>query len=86
VAFIGDGERRCDPATQAGERIMPRHRFKQDSTLKDRLLSFAKEALEQAAHLPPGPERDTMLTKALRADTAAHIDEWINSPGLQPPK
>lgn len=63
-----------------------RRRFKQTLSLKDRLASFAKEALEKASHLPSGPERDQMLKKARQADTAAHIDEWANSPGLQPPK
>ena len=26
------------------------------------------------------------LKKARQADTAAHLDEWANSPGLMPPK
>lgn len=63
-----------------------RRRFEQTHSLKDRLASFAKQALDKASHLPSGPERDELLKKARRADTAAHIDEWANSPGLQPPK
>jgi hypothetical protein len=27
-----------------------------------------------------------LLRRARQADTAAHLDEWANSPGLQPPK
>jgi hypothetical protein len=41
---------------------------------------------EQTAEHAPGAERDDMLRKARQAETAAHLDEWVNSPGLQPPK
>jgi hypothetical protein len=30
--------------------------------------------------------RDATLKKARQAEAAAHMDEWLNSPGLQPPK
>lgn len=36
--------------------------------------------------MPPCPERDNLLRKAHQAETALRLDEWINSPGLQPPK
>jgi hypothetical protein len=63
-----------------------RRRFKQTTSLKDRLTSFANEVREKALQLRPGPEQDALLKKARQADTAAHLDEWANSPGLQPPK
>jgi hypothetical protein len=63
-----------------------RRRFKQTTSLKERLVSFAKEVRNKASRLPPGFERDTLLKKASQADTAAHLEEWANSPGLQPPK
>lgn len=62
-----------------------RRRFRQTAPLKDRLISFAQEARERA-RLLTGTERDTLLKKARQADTAAHIEDWANSPGLQPPK
>ena len=65
---------------------MQRRRDKQTIPLKDRLASFAREVREKASQLRPGPERDDLLKRAQRADTASHIDEWANSPGLQPPK
>ena len=65
---------------------MQRHQFKQTVSLKDRLASFAEEIREKASRLRPGPERDALLKRASRADTASRIDEWANSPGLQPPK
>jgi hypothetical protein len=30
--------------------------------------------------------RHDLERKARQAETAAHIDEWLKSPGLQPPK
>ena len=65
---------------------MQRRRFKQTLTFPDRLKTFAEELKAKAAELRPGPERDALLRKARQADTASHIDEWANSPGLQPPK
>jgi hypothetical protein len=62
-----------------------RRRFKQNLSLKDRLGLFAKEARSSADRLPPGPAKDEFLRKARQADTATHLDEWINSPGWQPP-
>jgi hypothetical protein len=50
-------------------------------------LSEEAECLrEQAKMVPPGIERDELLREARQADTAAHIDEWLSSPGLQPPR
>ena len=62
-----------------------RRRFKQTTPLKERLMAFAEEVRERASSLPPGPEREDLLKRASRAYTAAHIDEWINSSGLQSP-
>jgi hypothetical protein len=65
---------------------MQRRRFKQQFTLQDRLASWAEKVRQQADELRPGPERDALLKKASQAETAAHIDDWANSAGLQPPK
>jgi hypothetical protein len=63
-----------------------RRRFKQIQSFKERLMSFAKEARTRANELPPGPAKDDLLRKARQADTATHLEEWVNSSGLQPPK
>jgi hypothetical protein len=65
---------------------MQRRRFKQIVSLKDRLASFAEELKAKASQLRPGPEQEALLKRARQANTASHIDEWANSPGLQPPK
>ena len=63
-----------------------RRRFKHEITLQDRIVMWAKEVRAQAAELPPGPERDELLKKVRQAETAMHLEDWANSPGLQPPK
>ena len=66
--------------------MQQRRRFKQKLSLQDRLALFAKASREKASLLPPGAEKDELLRKAQQADTAVHLNEWANSPGLQPPK
>jgi hypothetical protein len=54
--------------------------------LQDRLVKFGTDAREKALRLPPGQEQEDMLRKARLADTASHLDGWISSLELQPPK
>jgi hypothetical protein len=61
-------------------------RFEQSIPLKDRLAAFAKDMREKASLLRPGAEKDNLLRRARQADTASHLDDWADSPGLQPPK
>jgi hypothetical protein len=64
-----------------------RRRFKPTTdSLKDRLTAFSKESRKKASLLPPGIERQDLIRKARQADMAASLDEWLNSPSLQPPK
>jgi hypothetical protein len=62
------------------------HRSQQTESLKDQLTSFAKEVREKASLLSPGRERDDLLKKVSQADTASHLNDWVNSPGLRSPK
>jgi hypothetical protein len=64
---------------------MPR-RVRHTASFKDRLASFAKETREKATQLRLGKNRDDMLRRASRADIAAHLDDWANSPGLRSPE
>ena len=64
---------------------MERRRFKQAQSLRDRLATWADGLRQQADQLPEGPERDALLKKLRQADTAAHMEDWANSSGLQPP-
>jgi hypothetical protein len=61
-------------------------RFNQQLSLQDRLSAWAKAVRKQADKLRPCPERDMLLRKARQAETASHLQDWANSPGLQSPK
>jgi hypothetical protein len=57
----------------------------QDRSFRERLSAFAEDERKKALALPPGPEKEMALRKIRQANTAAHLDDWANSPGLKPP-
>jgi hypothetical protein len=61
-------------------------RFKQTTTLQERLAREAEQARARATSMPSGKERDALLRKARQAETASRIDQWLSSPGSRPPK
>lgn len=63
-----------------------RRRVKQETSFKARLLVYAQQTREAALRLPPGSQREMLLRQARASETAAQIDKWISSPGLQPPE
>ncbi|MEY9580937.1 hypothetical protein ABIE88_008513 [Bradyrhizobium diazoefficiens] len=65
---------------------MQRRHLKQTTSLEERLAEQAQRLRQEAKSLPPGFEREQAIRKARQAETGAHISEWLNSPGLQPPK
>ena len=60
-----------------------RRRFKQATSLQDRIAEWAEAVRRLANELPPGPERDELQKKLRHAVTAMHLQDWVNSPGLQ---
>ena len=46
---------------------------------------LAKKCAQKADSLTPGPERDELLKKVKLFESYAKRDNWIASPGLQPP-
>jgi hypothetical protein len=65
--------------------MLKRRRFKQSTTLEERLAEEAKELRKVAEMLPPGPTREKVLRKARQDETALHMQDWLKSPGLKPP-
>ena len=65
---------------------MQRRRFEQILSLEERLSEEAKRLRAEAKLLPHGARRDDMIRKARQAEIASHLNEWLTSPGLQPPK
>jgi hypothetical protein len=66
--------------------VQQRSRTKQTTSLEERLALEAKRLLEQAELLPHGPDREAAVRRARMAETGCHINQWLRSPGLQPPK
>jgi hypothetical protein len=46
----------------------------------------SETAKEEAAKLPHGNLKTQLLRKARQLETASHINQWLSSPGLQPPR
>lgn len=65
--------------------MQKRRRFRQTEALENRLAAEAKKLRTKAATLPHGIERERLLRKAEQDETAAHLTEWLNSPGLKAP-
>jgi hypothetical protein len=65
---------------------MLHRRFKQIQFLEAYLSEEAKRLGDEAKLLPPGALREELIRKARQADTACHLEDWANSPGLQPPR
>ena len=64
---------------------MLRRRFKQTVPLEERLIEQAKRWREEARFVRIG-ERDRLIKRARQAEAAAHLTDWLTSPGLQPPR
>jgi hypothetical protein len=66
---------------------MQRRRFKNILSFPDRLDQEIERLRAEAEKLPLGShEREILLRKARQAETAMHVNDWLSSPGLQPPK
>ena len=63
-----------------------RRRFNQTQTFQDRLAEEAERFRKAAEEAPPGMARELLLRRARQAETASRVNDWIRSPGLQPPK
>ena len=65
---------------------MQRRRRSVPHTFEDRIAAEKAKLEAQVAKLRPGPQMDELLKRIGQLETAAHINEWLSSPGLQPPR
>jgi hypothetical protein len=65
------------------QRMSQRRRFKQFTSLHDRLESEAQRLREQARVLPPGVQRSDLLHRIEKFERAIGINRWLSSPGLE---
>ena len=64
-----------------------RRRVKHIETFEERLAQEAIKFKEAADKQHIGSmARELLLRRARQAETASHINQWLSSPGLQPPK
>jgi hypothetical protein len=64
-----------------------RRRIKHTTTFEERLADEARRFKEAAEKEPFGSRaRELLSRRARQAETASHSNEWLASPGLQPPK
>ena len=67
--------------------VQQRKRVKHTATFEERLAEEAIKFKEAAEQQPAGSSaRELLLRRAGQAETASHINNWLSSPGLQPPK
>jgi hypothetical protein len=55
-------------------------------SLEQKWREQAEAFKREADTLPYGKEREELLRMARQLETASHINEWVSSPGLSPPK
>ena len=65
---------------------MQRRSFKENAPLDQRLTEQAERLRKEAKGIPPGFEREKLIRQARQAETAVHMQEWLCSPGLEPPR
>lgn len=65
---------------------MQQLRFKQSAPLDQRLSQEAERLRKEAKGTPPGFDREKLIRRARQMETAAHMQEWLTSPGLQAPR
>jgi hypothetical protein len=63
-----------------------RRRVRQTVSLQDRLAQRARDDRDQARRLPPGREREELLRRARRAESASQMTEWLSFPPSKPEK
>jgi hypothetical protein len=63
-----------------------RRHFTQTVPLEQRMAEQAKLLRNEAQGTPHGVKRDDLIRRARQFETASPIEEWLSSPGLQPPK
>ena len=66
---------------------MERRRIEKQLTFKQRLAEEARRSKEAADRERPGTmARELLLRRARQDETASHMNEWLTSPGLSPPR
>jgi hypothetical protein len=68
------------------KRVIPRRRFKQTLSLKERLLNVARDARQRAEKLPAGDARNALLRTARETELSAPVEDWLKTSGPLAPE
>jgi len=63
-----------------------RHHQSDPHSFEDQIAAEKARLEAELSHVPHGLKRDELLKRMRQLETAAHVNEWLSSPGLQPPK
>jgi hypothetical protein len=55
-------------------------------SLLQRIAAEKHRVEAEVTRIGPGPVQNKLLAKLRQLDVAAHMDEWLSSPGLQVPR
>jgi hypothetical protein len=80
-----DAQLKRDPFRES-TMIKQRRRFRQTTSLTERLRQFADKAQTAASRLPIGSERKQVMEKVALAERAIELEGWLDSRELQPPQ
>jgi hypothetical protein len=75
-----------ETSASGAKATLKRRRTIRNATFSERMANEAQRLEEQAQRMAPGKDREMILRKLRQTKTAAHINEWLSSPGLVPPK
>jgi hypothetical protein len=64
---------------------MKRRRRSQPHNFADNIAAEKAKLEAQLVNLKSGPEMDAIRKKIRQLETASHMSDWLNSPGLQTP-
>ena len=56
---------------------MQRRRFKQTTSLQERIAGFSEKVRQQAEAAPDGKEKETLLKRLRSAETAADLERQL---------
>jgi hypothetical protein len=65
---------------------MQQRRQSEPGSFESQLAAEKARLKGQLAKASRGPERDMLIRKIRQIETASHINEWLSSPELQPPR
>ena len=87
AAFIGDENARLAlPPSSNGKGRAMKHRRSEPFIFDERLNAEKARIRAELECANPGQQRDVLECKLRQIETALHIDSWVSSAGLQPPR